>query len=224
MRRCRARPRTMVRTGARRASASKNTRTSSGASSSAGTTRARMRAATGDAGWASRSRNRRQPAASVQATAVGTAVAPSRKRVAVTSRPRPAAAEANGRASTSRQRSEEPFLTLPETPDTGVSRRRRRVALPLAAIVLILTVAGALWITRFASEVRRDPGLVYRDPGTLDRLLKRGHDAEAAGDRGTAITTYRFVGAVGGGARGEAGRTCCRSERCARRRATANTR
>jgi hypothetical protein len=73
------------------------------------------------------------------------------------------------------------------------------VALPLAAIVLILTVAGALWITRFASEVRRDPGLVYRDPGTLDRLLKRGHDAEAAGDRGTAITTYRFVVAVGAG-------------------------
>ena len=73
------------------------------------------------------------------------------------------------------------------------------MALPLAAIVLILTVAGALWITRFASEVRRDPGLVYRDPGTLDRLLKRGHDAEAAGDRGTAITTYRFVVAVGAG-------------------------
>ena len=47
------------------------------------------------------------------------------------------------------------------------------MALPLAAIVLILTVAGALWITRFASEVRQDPGLVYRDPGTLDKLLKR---------------------------------------------------
>ena len=67
------------------------------------------------------------------------------------------------------------------------------------AIVLILTVAGALWITRFASAVRQDPGLVYRDPGTLDKLLKRGHDAEAAGDRGTAITTYRFVVAVGAG-------------------------
>ena len=67
------------------------------------------------------------------------------------------------------------------------------------AIVLILTAVGALRITRFASAVRQDPGLVYRDPGTLDKLLKRGHDAEAAGDRGTAITTYRFVVAVGAG-------------------------
>lgn len=90
-------------------------------------------------------------------------------------------------------------MTPPDTPDAGVSRRKRRVALPLVAIVLILTVAGALWITRVASEVRQDPGLVYRDAGILDKLLKRGHDAEAAGDRGTAITTYRFVVAVGAG-------------------------
>ena len=90
-------------------------------------------------------------------------------------------------------------MTLSDVPDAGASRRKRRVALSLVAIVLILTVAGALWITRFASAVRQDPGLVYRDPGTLGKLLKRGRDAEAAGDRGTAITTYRFVVAVGVG-------------------------
>ena len=86
MRRWRARPRTVLSTGARRARASKNTRTSPGASSSTGITRARIRAATGDAGWASRSRSRRQPAASVQSTAVRTPVAPSRSSVSVTSR------------------------------------------------------------------------------------------------------------------------------------------
>ena len=90
-------------------------------------------------------------------------------------------------------------MTLSDVPDAGASRRKRRVALSLVAIVLILTVAGALWITRFASAVRQDPGLVYRDPGTLGKLLKRGRDAVAAGDRGTAITTYRFVVAVGAG-------------------------
>ncbi len=90
-------------------------------------------------------------------------------------------------------------MTLTDPRDDSASRRARRVALPLVAIVLVLTVAGALWVTRFASAVRQDPGLVYRDPSTLDKLLKRGRDAEAAGDRGTAITTYRFVVAVGAG-------------------------
>ena len=51
-------------------------------------------------------------------------------------------------------------MTLSDVPDAGASRRKRRVALSLVAIVLILTVAGALWITRFASAVRQDPGLV----------------------------------------------------------------
>ncbi len=90
-------------------------------------------------------------------------------------------------------------MALSDTRDDSVSRRARRVALPLVAVVLVLTVAGAFWVTRFGSEVRRDPGLVYRDPSTLDKLLKRGRDAEAAGDRATAITTYRFVVAVGAG-------------------------
>src|SRR5213592_4323659 len=74
IRRCRASRRTVERTGARRATASKNARTSPDPSSSAGTTRARIRAATGDAGWPTRSRSRRQPAGSVQSTADRTPV------------------------------------------------------------------------------------------------------------------------------------------------------
>ncbi len=71
------------------------------------------------------------------------------------------------------------------------------MALVLAGAALVLAAGGALWFTRFASQVRRDPGLVYRDPGTLEKLLKRATDAERAGDRATAITVYRFVIAVG---------------------------
>jgi len=82
--------------------------------------------------------------------------------------------------------------------------RKRRVALALAAAALALAAGGAFWFTRFASELLRDPGAVYRETGTLDKLLKRGNDAERAGDRGTAITTYRFVIAVGQGERAHA--------------------
>ena len=78
------------------------------------------------------------------------------------------------------------------------------MALVLAGAALVLAAGGALWFTRFASQVRRDPGLVYRDPGTLEKLLKRATDAERAGDRATAITVYRFVIAVGQGSRQEA--------------------
>ena len=79
-------------------------------------------------------------------------------------------------------------------------RRGRREALLLIGAALILAAGGALWFTRFASQVRRDQGLIYREPATLDKLLKRANDAERAGDRATAITTYRFVMAVGQGA------------------------
>lgn len=78
-------------------------------------------------------------------------------------------------------------------------QRSRRVALALAAAALALGVAGAFWTTRFARQVGRDPGLVYREPGTLEKLLQRASDAERAGDRATAITAYRFVIAVGEG-------------------------
>ncbi len=80
----------------------------------------------------------------------------------------------------------------------GGTRRARRVALVIALATLALAAGGALWFVRFASRVQRDPGLVYRDPATLDQLLKRANDAERAGDRATAIATYRFVVTVGG--------------------------
>ena len=82
-------------------------------------------------------------------------------------------------------------------------RRARRVALILVGASLVLAAGGALWFLQFTSQVRRDPALIYREPATLDKLLKRANDAERAGDRATAITTYRFVMAVGQGAGAE---------------------
>jgi len=72
------------------------------------------------------------------------------------------------------------------------------VAFFIALATLALAAGGALWFVRFASQVQRDPGLVYRDPATLEQLLKRANEAERAGDRATAIATYRFVARVGG--------------------------
>ena len=82
-------------------------------------------------------------------------------------------------------------------------RRARRVALLLLGASLVLAAGGALWFLQFASQVRRDPALIYREPATLEKLLERANDAERAGDRATAITTYRFVMAVGQGAGAE---------------------
>ena len=88
---------------------------------------------------------------------------------------------------------------LPETATPGPGPSPRRVALILAAGVLLLAAGGAIWFVRFAGEVRRDPALIYREPATLDKLLKRAEEAERAGDRATAIATYRFVADVGQG-------------------------
>ncbi|HVH67408.1 MAG TPA: hypothetical protein VM716_06035 [Gemmatimonadales bacterium] len=91
------------------------------------------------------------------------------------------------------------------TPDVPpVSRRRaRRLALLLVSAVLILTAGGAIWFMQFAARTRRDPALIYREPGTLEKLLQRANEAERAGDRATAITTYRFVMTVAQGAGAE---------------------
>src|SRR5437016_14530669 len=83
----------------------------------------------------------------------------------------------------------------PVTPPT----RARRLGLLLAGATIALGAAGAAWFFRFAGQVQRDPGVVYRDPTTLDNLLKRANEAERAGDRASAIATYRFVAAVGRG-------------------------
>ncbi len=49
-------------------------------------------------------------------------------------------------------------------------RRARRVALLLLGASLVLAAGGALWFLQFASQVRRDPALIYREPATLDKL------------------------------------------------------
>ena len=70
---------------------------------------------------------------------------------------------------------------LPETATPGPGPSPRRVALILAAGVLLLAAGGAIWFVRFAGEVRRDPALIYREPATLDKLLKRAEEASAPG-------------------------------------------
>src|SRR2546430_10353490 len=86
-------------------------------------------------------------------------------------------------------------------PDAPVTppRRARRLGVLLAGATVALGAAGAAWFFRFAEQVRRDPGVVYRDPTTLDNLLKRASEAEQAGERARAIATYRFVAAAGAG-------------------------
>src|SRR5204862_7702613 len=86
----------------------------------------------------------------------------------------------------------------PDAPVTSPGRARRLGVL-LAGATVALGGAGAAWFFRFAEQVRRDPGVVYRDPTTLDNLLKRASEAEQAGDRASAIATYRFVAAGGTG-------------------------
>ena len=91
---------------------------------------------------------------------------------------------------------------LPLTPPLRPPPPPRRLGLLLAGAAVALGAAGAAWFLRFAEQVRRDPGVVYRDPTTLDNLLKRASEAERAGDRASAIATYRFVAAVGTGGGG----------------------
>jgi hypothetical protein len=76
-------------------------------------------------------------------------------------------------------------------------RRSRRIALAFAAVALVLAVGGALSFRRFVTLTKDDPGLMYRDRATFEKLLERARHAEARGDSGTAITTYRFILAVG---------------------------
>jgi hypothetical protein len=81
---------------------------------------------------------------------------------------------------------------------TADSRRRsRRIALAFGVVALVLGVAGALSFRRFATLTRNDPGMMYRDRATFEKLLDRARQAEMAGDLGTAITTYRFIMTVG---------------------------
>src|SRR2546430_16732276 len=83
----------------------------------------------------------------------------------------------------------------PDAPVTS-PRRARRLGVLLAGATVALGAAGAAWFFRFAEQVRRDPGVVYRDPTTLDNLLKRASEAEQAGDpaRPTADCRPRAAG------------------------------
>jgi hypothetical protein len=78
-------------------------------------------------------------------------------------------------------------------------KRARRIGIFLATVVLGLGVWGATTFQHTAERVRADPGLSYRTPEALDKVLARGEQAERAGDRGSAIVAYRFIVAVGAG-------------------------
>ena len=81
---------------------------------------------------------------------------------------------------------------------TGSPRRARRLALVLAGAALAAAAGGGVLFTRFGSQVARDPGLTARNTEVLGKLLERARQAEAAGDRGSAIAGYRFIAEVAG--------------------------
>jgi len=72
-----------------------------------------------------------------------------------------------------------------------------RLAVVMAVTAIILAGAGAFLFHRTASVLATDPGRSSRTPEMLDKLLARADEAERAGDRGSAIVTYKFVVAVG---------------------------
>ena len=86
-------------------------------------------------------------------------------------------------------------------PQPGLNGRARgrRLGLILAAVALLLAGTGGFLFTRLAVRLRSDPGLTSRSPDVLQKVLKRARSAEQAGDRATAVTSYRFVLAVGSG-------------------------
>src|SRR2546426_12717791 len=79
----------------------------------------------------------------------------------------------------------------------GSPRRGRRMALLLAAAVLVLAFAGAYLFARFGARLARDPGLTSRNARVLSTVLEQGRLAEARGDRASAVTAYQFIVSVG---------------------------
>jgi hypothetical protein len=84
-------------------------------------------------------------------------------------------------------------------PDVIAQKRapRRATGIVLGTVAILLAGAGAFLFRRTESVLRVDPGRSTRTPEMLDKLLARAEEAERAGDRGSAIVTYRFVVAVG---------------------------
>lgn len=76
-------------------------------------------------------------------------------------------------------------------------KRAARIGIFLALLALTLGIWGATTFQHTAERVRADPGLSYRTPESLDKVLARGEEAERGGDRGSAIAAYRFIVAVG---------------------------
>jgi hypothetical protein len=80
----------------------------------------------------------------------------------------------------------------------GPDRKRARlVGLVLAGLAVGLAAGGAALYSRTSQRLREDPGLAYRTPESLDKMLARGEDAERAGHRDAAIDAYRFIVKVG---------------------------
>lgn len=73
----------------------------------------------------------------------------------------------------------------------------RRIGLILGAVAIVLFGLGAFGFWRSSQRIGSDPGISYRSPTTLDKMLVRAEQAEKAGDRDAAIGAYRFVVAVG---------------------------
>lgn len=71
------------------------------------------------------------------------------------------------------------------------------MALSLAAAAVVLAVGGAISFQRFITHTKSDPGFIYRERDTFEKLFKLAREAEDHGDRGTAVTNYRFLVAVG---------------------------
>jgi hypothetical protein len=81
----------------------------------------------------------------------------------------------------------------------GDPKRARNIGIFLTIVVLALGIWGATTFQRTAERVRGDPGLSYRTPEALDKMLARAEQAERDGDKASAIVAYRFVVAVGPG-------------------------
>ena len=84
----------------------------------------------------------------------------------------------------------------PQSPDP---KRAARMGIFLAALALALGYWGATTFHHTAVRASTDPGLSFRTPESLDKVLARGEQAERGGDRGAAIVAYRFIVAVGAG-------------------------